>query len=341
MKKSFFIFSILLVSLISYLLSPFPVSAQLGIGLSSSDISVTLDPENPYPNQTVNVSIESFATDLNAATISWLVNGKKVVSGKGIKQISVTVGKLGVKTNVVINIDTLTASIQKTISIIPATVDIIWEAKTYTPPFFKGRPLFTAESTVNIIALPHLVRNGVEVSPSNLIYKWEINGSVLGDRGGYGKNSLTIIGTILPRPMDLHVEATDPQSNLLATGDTTLTPGKPFILIYKNDPLYGVQYQKALTGTFSLSEREVELFAVPYYFSVNSAFDNNISYNWEINGVPIADGINNPNKIFRQVSDIYGTSNISLSAAINDTLFQTANTSLLINFQKPTNITGF
>lgn len=326
--------------LIALCFLPIIANAQLNVGLSSSDISVTLNPENPGPNQVVGISIESFAMDLNSANIVWLVNGKKTLSGIGQKQLTVTTGKLGQKTSVNISISSQTGTIEKNFSITPTSVDLIWETDTYTPPFFKGKPLFTAESAITFIAIPHIMRNGVEINPLNLIYKWSNNGTVYGDQGGYGKNNLTIVGSILPRPMDIVVEATDPQSGNMASGEIVIAPLTPFVLFYKNNPLYGVEYQRALAGTYSLSEREIEVTAVPYYFAVNSSFDNNLTYEWKINGVPINDDQNSASKVFRQVGDVFGTSNISLFVSQSDKMFQNGKQNVLINFQKQTGPTG-
>ena len=339
MKPFLFSKSLGLISLFTILLFLFSNAtafAQLGLGLAPSDISLTLDPENPGPHQQVTVSIDSFATDLNSTPITWNVNGKKVLSGIGQKQITVSSGNIGQKTTITILIDSQTGLIEKDVSIIPSSVDLIWEADTYTPPFFKGKPLFSPESTITFIAVPHLMRNGVEVSSGNLIYKWTNNGTVLGDRGGYGKSTLSITGSILPRPMDISVEATDPVGAGVADGEVSLTPLAPFVLLYKNDPLYGVQYEKALQGNFSLLGNEIDMVAVPYYFSTPMKDDANMSYTWQINGTPINDGINSSGKIFRSAGDTSGISNISVSASQSQTMFQTAQQSVMINFQKNT-----
>jgi hypothetical protein len=116
-----------------------------------------------------------------------------------------------------------------------------------------------------------------------------------------------------------------------------LTPGQPLVLMYKNDPLYGVQYEKAITDTFSLTGSELDITAIPYYFSINSIYSNSIVYDWKINGVSLSDGLNNPTKAFRKIGDVSGTSNISLSVNRNDTMFQNANQNIIINFQSNNN----
>src|SRR5579872_1392699 len=163
---------------VSYFSIPLHVSGQLTV--TPDVISIDMTPSNPGPNQKTLIVINSFAMDLNSATVTWFVNGAKVLSGEGAKQFSITTGAIGQRTNIDIRISSITGDIDKTFSIVPASIDLIWEADTYVPPFFKGKPLFTDQSTITFIALPHMLRNGVEVNPANLIYKWSENDTVLG-----------------------------------------------------------------------------------------------------------------------------------------------------------------
>jgi hypothetical protein len=156
----------------------------------------------------------------------------------------------------------------------------------------------------------------------------------MGDRSGYGQDSLTLYSSILPRPIDITVDVNDPVTGATAEGESVVTPQTPFVLLYKNDPLYGVQYEKALQGTFSLTESEMDVTAVPYYFSTAKKDSGTLAYTWEINGVPINDGINSSTKVFRNAGGVSGTSNISVSVAGTQTVFQTATQSFMINFQK-------
>ncbi len=337
-SKTFIFFLILASSLL--LPASIPAHAQLNVGLSPADISTDVEPTNPGPFQQISVTIDSYATDLNGVSISWVVNGKKVVSGIGKKGISLTTGAIGKQTSINITIDSITGTITKNITIIPATVDMIWEANTYTPPFFKGKAIFSPESVVTFVAIPHLIRNGVEVSPKNLIYTWSNNGTVLGSQSGYGKSTLSIAGSIIPRPFDITVEASDPNTGSVADGETVLASQTPFVLFYKNDPLYGVQYEHALTGVIPLTTQEMEITAVPYYFSARSMFDNLLSYNWEINGTPIGDGINSPDKVFRRTGTAVGQSNVSVSTTQSATMFQTANQAVTIDFQNSSTQVG-
>ncbi len=320
----------------SFLLAQGVSAGSIISPISASDVSAELSDENPGPNETISIAIDSFAFDINSALTTWYVNGKKVASGYGIKTQTITTGKLGVRTSISIVVSTPAGDVSKDFSIIPATVDMTWEALTYTPPFFKGKPLFTNQATVKFIAYPHVYRNGVEVNPGNLVYTWSNNGTVFADQSGYGKTTFSTAGAFIPRPMTIEVKATDPNTGSTAVGQVSLSPQRPLTLLYKNDPLYGIQYEKALVGNYSLAGREAELVVTPYYFSTASVWNNLLTYNWQINGIGIGDGENSPDKIFRAVGDSFGTSNISVSIEHTSRILQTGDANLSVTFEKPT-----
>ena len=308
--------------------------AQLQFGLQSSDISVDMSPETPGAHETVAISVTSFATNLDAATVTWVVNGRKVASGRGLKNISVTTAGVGQKTQIDITINAQEGLITKNLTITPSSVDLIWEAHTYTPPFFKGKPLFSEESLVKWIAIPHIMRNGSEVSPQNLIYTWSQNGTVLGDSSGNGKNGLVLIGGIIPRPMDVSVKVTDPQTGSVAENEIAIAPQDPLVLLYQDDPLYGIRYEHALQGIYNLIQNEVRIATVPYYFATQTRGNPHMTYSWNINSNPIADNLNATEQTFRKGNAV-GNAAIGVSVTEDQTVFQhDIRAGLIIQFGK-------
>ena len=136
-------------------------------------IEFTIDPVYPKPGSQVAVTIEAYGIDLNTSNISWTVDGKVAREGKGEKILSTTAGKEGSVTTIEA---TITPSggetIKKRFFINPQTVDIIWEARTYTPPFYKGKSAYTPYQGVVFDAMPNLVNiNGVSIGSRQTIYK--------------------------------------------------------------------------------------------------------------------------------------------------------------------------
>ncbi len=332
LKISFFKTIIFLIIFGIFLpVSPFFVLAQFN---ESSDISVGLLPSNPKPNQSVQITIESYSLNLNSSKISWYVNNKLVQQGVGIKTISTQAGMLGSETKVRVQVDTGTEVFTKNITILPTSVSILWEAKTYTPPFFKGKALFSHQSNILFTAIPRIVVNGKEVPKENLVYTWSKNGTILGDQNGYGKYTLPITGSVISRPLSIDVEVNDPNTGITAFNTIDVQPVEPEIVMYATDPLYGVEYNKTIKETFSLAGKEVTLTAVPYFFSTIDIGSGNISYNWSINGNTISDGQNTQTRVFRKVGDVFGLSNIGITINNDSKLLQFASYQLAIDFLK-------
>jgi len=328
-KISLFNLVVLFIVVSGIFLSSSVVFAQFN---ESSDVSIGLLPANPAPDQSVQITIESYSINLDSSRISWYVNNKLVRQGTGIKKISTRSGKLGSETTVRIQIDTTTETFTKNITIVPSSVSIVWEARTYTPPFFKGKALFSHQSTIIFMAVPRIMVNGRELEKENLVYTWSKDGTVLGDLNGYGRYTLPLTGSIISRPLSIDVEVTDPNTGFSAFNTIDVAPIEPEIVTYVADPLYGVQYNKVIKGTLPLKGKEVTLTSVPYFFSNAESESASVSYNWSINGNTISDGQNTRTRVFRKVGEVFGTSNIGLTVLQANRLLQFASYNLSIDF---------
>lgn len=297
-------------------------------------------PEVPGPNEDVYIEVISYETDLNKAKITWLVNGSIVSNGTGKKSFNFKTGNQGTKTTVSVSILTIEGvSSSKDFAITPSSVDIIWQAETYTPPFYKGKALFSHESILTFLAIPHITnQNGTTLSPSNLIYTWKKNGSVLGNFSGYGKNTYSMQGSIVSRPIEITVTVTSPDTDAVGFARTVVYPVDPVVLMYEKDPLYGIRLEKSLFGTVSLENKEeIEVVALPLFFGEKVLSNNNILYDWKINNSDIDKKTLERSKIFRPIEGTSGTSYISLSAENAGSLLQTASVGFNLEFNKETN----
>lgn len=300
-----------------------------------NEVSFGISPENPEPRQPVTITLESYSIDLDRSTIKWYVDTLLAQEGKGLKNLTFQANDLGKPSIVKIIIDSDKGQLTKNITVNPSAVTILWEADTYTPPFFKGKSLFSHQSVVKFVAQPQLVVNGKVLRPTNLIYRWSKDGTVLGNQNGYGKQTLTLTGSVISRPMRIFVEVEDPQTGAVASGVTVLEPVEPEIVMYEVDPLYGIQYHKALIGSLPLLTREVTLTAIPYFFSSQYASnDSRVLYTWSINGETIADTINTNTRVFRKIGDISGQSDIGVRIEQPDKILQFASYNTIIDFLK-------
>ena len=310
-------------------------SVASGQGIPGAGVNVSTQPRNPGAFQTITISLESFSTDLNQAYIKWYLNGSLQKEGRAIKTFTAETGRVGSSLTVEALIDTKNlGTITKKVTVIPAEVEIIEQADSFTPPFYKGKALASTEGGVTLIALPlFITSSGRKVSSEEVIFKWKRNGSVLFDESGLGRNFITVkVPYIKEAVVKFEVEATSPEHNLIARGTHFLQPENPQIIFYENNPLLGLIFNKALTGTRLLSKDEVVITAYPFFFDEGVINDQNTNFRWSINGRTTNPTERKRNSItLRRPEGASGISIISLSIENTKRIFESASQSLRID----------
>ena len=315
-------------------LAPFLASAQIAApdaapnlslsGLVPQNFTVLLNPEHPGALQSVDATLEDYA-ETGRAVISWYLNGKLVKQGVGINSFTFKTGGLGTVTNltVVANAPDGTTK-QQVLQIAPAQVILVAEANSYTPPFYEGKALPPYQGEVRFIALPIFVgADGKRISEQNLLYRWEENDEVVSDASGYGKNIFTTRGSIPIRPLSARVTVSSLDNTLsgVATLDVPLVP--PKILLYEDNPLYGVLNQNALGGNTSLAGDEIKIVAIPYFFEATLQTAPALKYDWTLNGTPLpAEQQGRSSLVFRNTAGQRGTAEIGLRITNKKRIFQ-------------------
>ncbi len=312
-------------------------STQAQVLPGNDPVTIQINPEFPKPNQNTTVSIKSFSIDLNTTTIIWSINGTKINSGKGLTSVVVQAGANGTTKEVAAAIITSSGlPIIKTITISPAEVDLVWDAHTYTPPFYKGKGLFPYQGEITVAALPNYVVNGVMADPKTLVYTWETDSGVIGSASGYGKDSIRLQGSIILRPLNISVKVTSADSavSFSGIGRVSINPQAPVVLMYEDNPLYGTRYNQALGSSYDLKNAEIRVKAAPYYFSTPTAHDGTLlNYSWSINGSPVSQ-VNSTNMItLRPPQGTSGASNVSVSIKSPTGLLQYAGSGVTMNFK--------
>lgn len=299
-------------------------------------ISVDINPEIPDPGEVFVISIESFSSNLSAANIIWQVDGVTVLNGQGIKQVQLTAPAAGKRMVVKYIIQKIGGgTISDTLSFNPAEVDIIYEAQTYTPPFYKGRSIFTSESVINFVAIPNFIdSSGRKLDEDGLIFTWKIDYQPVLQVSGPGKNTFPFQSSLIQRPMIIGVEVESPTTNLLAETEILIELSDPQILLYENNPLLGTVFEQAVSGNFMLDRQEIDFKAVPYFFSVNHPGDFDLGYEWFINGSKIQVGPTQNTLTFRNVGDLQGKSDINLQINHLGKLLQGSATGFSLDFGK-------
>ncbi len=309
--------------------------AQLNINVPfalSNELGVEVIPNYPRPNEPVFINLTLYTDDLNSADITWYKDGKAVLSGKGKVNYSFVAGAVGQETKIEIEIKLLSgASFSKSFTLNPASIDLVWEANSYAPPFYKGKALHPRQGGLKIVAMSEFVKSGRRISPQNLIYEWSNGVDVYQNQNGYGKNVLILNGSILGQTDKIEVLVTDPVNNLVAESFINISPTDPEIVFYQNDSYYGPIFDSAIANSFNLKTDEVQIFAAPFYFTKER--EGLLKYEWRLNGVPVSNLFGSRTAIFRKPEDQSGRSVISLRMENANRILQQADSSLEMQFQ--------
>ncbi len=264
-----------------------------GVPELEEKVYYTVTPSKPKVGDLADIQVEMYGTPIQNAIFTWDVNGTLYKRAQGLSKISVYIEK---DTKVSVSILTVNGTtLYKEWVFNPQNVVIFWEADTQTPPFYKGKSLYTPESK--------LVLQGINLDAKNPLtnlyanYVWKIDGKVQGSDSGVGRRTYTYTGDILQL---------EPLFELLYTNitnyqDTEKTPAantrsilrvktlETDIFAYEKTPLLGVLFNKIIRDTFILDKKEATVVAYPVYFSKQSS--SNINYLWSINNNPVKEDV--------------------------------------------------
>ena len=329
----------------SYFLVPLIFLFSLGIfnitnAQSAGDlINIEMVPEIPKANEVVYVFLTRYATNRDAAQITYKVGGKTIKSGNKKKVFNFTMGGNGQRTTLVVSVKTADGgSFEKTYRLTPSSIDLLYQSSGFVPPFYKGKSLFSHQSKIEIVALPHIVgSNGAELNPKNLIYKWRKNGSVVETASGYGKNVYSLEGSIISRSIDIDVEATSATTGDLGYASIKITPIEPSITMYVKNPATGIEFQKGFSNNETLkSSGEITLVGMPFFFE-STDYNDSLYYKWSINDSAISENAGKKTQTFRQKEGVSGVAKISLSIENTERILQYANSILNLSFESKSN----
>lgn len=254
----------------------------------SKGLVVRMVPEYPNAFEEVKIFIGSSSLDLETAKITWKVGGQIVDQGVGAQEISVSTGDYGKETFVQAIIEDGTQIITRDFTIRPSFIDLIWQADTYTPPFYKGKALHTSEGRVTVVALPSIYYNKRKLPNSGLYFDWFLNGSKV--LSGVGKDSFAFNNYFTKKDDLISVQVSLPGGTVENKKEIKFTAKEPKVILYEDDPLLGITYEKAISSEFKFKNKETSLVVSPYFFSINNPNDSELEYEWLVNNKPLVDG---------------------------------------------------
>ncbi len=306
-----------------------PIHAQ---GLSpyfNEPLSISVTPDYPAPGQPARATVTSPNVDFTDADISWSVDGEPVQDG-GI-EFDFVMGRAGVATRIAVFVEIGGESLTFERSIVPASVDLVWEATSYTPSLFRGKPLPSPGTSVRVEALPDLRRGTTRIAQNQLIYTWYKNGAVQTSASGRGRSSAVFPAPILFGSETIAVEVVSPDRTTGATGSVRVATIDPVISLYENHPIFGLRTNRALRVS-AMPDIEVTVTALPYY-APDVPQSTALEYAWTVNGSSITPDPNFPNSLTLNAQDSSGSARLILSLGHTSNIFLSARSEWLLTLQ--------
>lgn len=299
---------------------------------SSSDILVKISPENPAPKENTNITLNSYAYNLDSVLISWSVNGKNVSSGIGKKSFSLNAPEAGSQTDVVATISLSDGTQDTRIAIRPAVMSLLWQANdSYVPPFYKGKAMPSIGSQIKVVAIPEIKSGSSTINPQNMIYSWKKDYTNNVDGSGYGKSSFTFINDYLEENNTISVVASTADQALSSEKSITIGTTPIKILFYNDDGSLGTLWEKALKNEDKIIGGAL-INAAPYFISPQDIRIPLLKWSWTINDGYIETlGVKNILPV-RVEPGTSGTAKIRLEIENTEKIFETVGGQVYINF---------
>ena len=297
----------------------------------SDQISLNIAPYYPTPNSTVKANVKSQTSNLDKSMFTWTLDGVQIEKGIGIKEIEFKTKGLANTQRLYVRVDKIEGGVfEKTINVKTSEVDLYYEAQTYTPPFFKGKPQFSKQSAVRVIATPRAFDSAGRLIPAEeYVYKWSVNGTVMQDKSGYSRNVFEYSAPLFSKPVKFSVYVSSLTPGSYGENSITIVPQDAKALIYENNPIYGIIFENVVRGIKKLNRDEISFVAMPYYFSKDTSY---LKYGWEMNGVVIDENSNDRGVTFRQNEGVKGISNIAVNINNETSMFQMSSSDFSLEF---------
>ncbi len=308
-RRYFFVLLVLLVFL------PTPSLADVTVRIGAT-------PQYPSPNQQVTLTARSIA-EKGVYTYFWTVNGTLLTEGVDLDTVTIFAGRNGAETNVDVALVDINGNIAGTDSyaLLPGSVDVVWEGRTYTPPFYRGKPYPTGDSQIVLQAIPHLMQSGAEIPANQLVYSWDIDGEKPRALSGYGKSAVTITPASFRHSTIVSVTAQTRDGSYAARTSTEIPTVTPQIVVYEDAPLGGIKLYRAMPSTVTFVGDEMTFWAAPFFVIDPGA----MTFAWTLNDTPFAlDQADPSSATFRKTGPGGGIFSVGVSVQRTGHIFEQA-----------------
>lgn len=298
-----------------------PAHAQYDL-IFGTDLAIELSPANPAPNERVRATVRSSVLDLSNTSLRWSASDKVLAEGVGATEVELTAGALGSETK--LRVVALEGELEFATAIAfirPVELDLLWEADSYVPPFYRGRALPSAGTSLRLEAIPRFVQDGKQIPAGDIVFTWRRDGYVIQPVSGRGKSTAVIAAPPLFGAETISVEAITLDGRLGGAVSARISSVEPRLMLYQDHPVFGIAYHRALAAEDQIPEIEVTLAAVPYFAEAKHPDDEALVYDWRINGTKVERNPERPSTLTINASGSTGQALIELALTHTFNLF--------------------
>lgn len=269
--------------------------AQVNVSFNGNDSVLQVTDGSVTPGSLITLSLKNTSIPLETKNISWLENGSLSEQGLGKATHTLTLGEAGTHTTVTVVVDGEDANAD--ITLVPAMVDLVWEAQSYVPPFYKGRTFPSPGTTITAEALPYFTKDGTIIDRGSVYFTWKYNEQLLQTQSGPGKSSITLNAPEFAEEGVLSVEAQTVDGIFSASKKVRIPTTEPYMTLYPVNPLIGVDFLRGGRSTVQTPDTESTFVLFPYFASIKDLLDPIANISWTIDGNPATAETTNPYKL--------------------------------------------
>ncbi|MEK7125947.1 MAG: hypothetical protein AAB517_02655 [Patescibacteria group bacterium] len=302
--------------------------------INGDAFSVSVNPQYPAPYSQATISLLSGSIDLANSTVSVSVAGKEIYKGSS-RPFSVHLGRAGSITSVNVSVSSRGSTYTQNIPIQPQDVVLVAEPISSSPPLYPGKSLVPLEGSVRVVAMANLKgATGEAPRPSTYSYSWTVDGMQIANSSGIGKSTIIVASPLQYRVRDVSVAVMSSDGSLVGGAELSLTAMEPSVRIYESDPLLGIRYDRALSGSYSITGTEATLYVAPFSMPTTGGAP---FIQWFLNG----DSAQTGNSItLRPTGSGKGNASLSLVASTKRSGTATMNISLIFGSTPSVNFFG-
>ena len=302
---------------------------QVSSVITSDDVALLVEPQNPEPNTQVTITLNSYTVNLSNHPIQWYVNDRLMISQVGADTYTLTTGALGTQTNVkaIINVTSTGNLITKSITLSPGGVDLLWEATdSYVPPFYKGKKLPSPEGEITVSAIP-ITNRSLIAEQKAFVYYWNNDFQNSETASGYGKRSFTITNDVFNKTERVGVTASSTNGAFSASKSVTIPTFEPKLVFYTRTNAGRVRWEQGTVNALASDPSgTTNIIAEPYFFSVDKPWQ--LQYTWRtptqlLSATSFKSTVTMPTR---------GATRISVTAEHPGNILQTASAQLQLNY---------